>query len=819
MRRIGVIGCIACFSIFLSSFIGHAIELKRMNTPMTQQIQQMQEPQTVPDILSISLPNSKPAPSASLTQGQVYALILTTKNVDKTMVLSFGEGIELSNIQYLSDTSIKAEVKVTPNAPIGRHDINITYGGQSRTATVYVSVVAPSKLVVSKMPAPIVSQKTLQQTPPAAPADQPSAPQTGIATKIVKHSDMVKLNPQPEPPLQRAPPAATAPAPSVLADTRPTVAASTSTTPTSPTTPTTSTKLSKEIVKIEKTTNAPSLGTMVKPPLMITFPNGGETLEAGLEYPLKWEGSSVGRGNVEICIKGSNIPCATVPNTGSFGEKIPQDANPGSYKMSIKVPSTNIQDESEGTFKIVNPYKIKVISKGRVFKAESLTRQLADQLQDNDLIEYKGKQYAVGTLRSNKPIADAIEAMMKPEETKNDSYKLGNKTFDKRDEATEEMVRRSKGFADEQAFKKSLEDQISRFGGGPSPEATASQFRGVGGHDIPGQNNGLISIDGTGTGPNTGGLTGNLPGPNDAMGGGGGYMYSPADGYNFGIGFSIDWMGRNPTGSATAGGSSGRTGGSVDGSWNIGGNSGSFGGNLSYDTGTFLGNVGVGANSSGNVSVTGKGQTVNTDQVQSVFTPGGDQPKPKDGDQQKTQKTEKTSEWVSDYAVQQMKAFNDSVKSTGSEPKPSDKPTDTKKEKGDYNTKENNDGTEKPPPDDGTATAQPADDGTNANDTGGSARDMARVKAAARQFTGGTSGMGDSGWGDKPGANDEQRPTIKLKKANNAAATVLGIGQNDTEHDPNNVPPAPHGPGPSVSTDEEKLGPTTLPKAGYSIEK
>jgi len=145
----GVIGFIVCFNIFLSCLSGNAIELKRIPMTVTPKDQKLQ---TVPDILSITLPNTPPAPSVSLTQGQVYTLILTTKNVDKTMVLSFGEGIPLSNTQYINDTSIRVGVNVAPIALIGKHDIKITYGNQSRTATAFVSVVAASKPITSQAP-------------------------------------------------------------------------------------------------------------------------------------------------------------------------------------------------------------------------------------------------------------------------------------------------------------------------------------------------------------------------------------------------------------------------------------------------------------------------------------------------------------------------------------------------------------------------------------------------------------------------------------------------------------------------------------------
>jgi hypothetical protein len=89
--------------------------------------------------------------------------------VDKTMVLSFGEGIPLSNTQYINDTSIKVEVNVAPNAPIGKHDIKITYGNQSRTATAFVSVIAASKQITSQAPFQPFT-KPLDQTIGSAPA-------------------------------------------------------------------------------------------------------------------------------------------------------------------------------------------------------------------------------------------------------------------------------------------------------------------------------------------------------------------------------------------------------------------------------------------------------------------------------------------------------------------------------------------------------------------------------------------------------------------------------------------------------------------------
>jgi hypothetical protein len=131
------------------------------------------------------------------------------------------------------------------------------------------------------------------------------------------------------------------------------------------TAPATSTNFSKELIGKVEMTVRPQL-----PPLYFTFPKGGETFEVDIPYPVKWEGSSVGSGNVEICVKNSNIPCATVPNTGNWQWKIPENANYGSFKMSIKVPGTNTQAESDGTFKITNPYKIKIIypNGGEVWK-------------------------------------------------------------------------------------------------------------------------------------------------------------------------------------------------------------------------------------------------------------------------------------------------------------------------------------------------------------------------------------------------------------------------------------------------------------------
>ena len=387
-----------------------------------------------------------------------------------------------------------------------------------------------------------------------------------------------------------------------------------------------------------------------------------------------------------------------------------------------------------------------------------------------------------------------------PVKTSEDSFKLGNKTIDKKGEMTDDMAGASKGFSDKQAFEEKMKDKVNEgvgsVGSGTSLEDATKQFGNAGRHDIPGQNKGgVIFDDGKGTGPNTGGLTDHVPGPKDAAGAGGGYspdINGEVTGY-----VEVD-----PMGGVTAGVKGGVSGdnwsATGDGSYNFGGKSWNAHGGGSYGDGKVGGSLTGGPNqgTKGSVSGSYKGVGTNSNQVGGLVGGGskGNSDKQTPGDYRLINRTPVDSS-NTEQGVKESKG---------------------QEKKGDYNTKENNNGNnddpaDKPPKED-TAIAQPGEDGQN--DTGGNARDVARVKAAARKFNGDTGGIGDSGWGSKPGANDAQQKTIRVKKANKEAATILGIQKKDPEGDPNSISVQAHGPGASqgVSTDKEILSPTTQPK-------
>jgi len=104
-------------------------------------------------------------------------------------------------------------------------------------------------------------------------------------------------------------------------------------------------------------------------PVRVIFPNGGEKLEAGLEYTVKWEGTSVGRsGNVNVGLfRGSTqvAPlCTNVPNTGSCTGRIDPQIHYQSLRVRVWSASPILfpADESDGDVMIANYRNIKILS-------------------------------------------------------------------------------------------------------------------------------------------------------------------------------------------------------------------------------------------------------------------------------------------------------------------------------------------------------------------------------------------------------------------------------------------------------------------------
>jgi hypothetical protein len=112
---------------------------------------------------------------------------------------------------------------------------------------------------------------------------------------------------------------------------------------------------------------------------------------------------------------------------------IPGSAAAGDLKVSFvpDAPAQNTALQPKGMPDRGAAVPPPVATKGRVIKAEGLTRQLADQLQNSDVIEYKGKQYDVGTLRSQQQNAEAEAlATMKQKATQAQSeFEAYRKTF------------------------------------------------------------------------------------------------------------------------------------------------------------------------------------------------------------------------------------------------------------------------------------------------------------------------------------------------------------------------------------------------------
>lgn len=95
----------------------------------------------------------------SLVQGQTYKLMLSVKNVGRTVGLSFGEGISITGTQYPSPTVMRVDVAVAASAPLGKHDITMTLPGEPagrrpKKAMAFVNV-NPAPVTQSMVCAPV----------------------------------------------------------------------------------------------------------------------------------------------------------------------------------------------------------------------------------------------------------------------------------------------------------------------------------------------------------------------------------------------------------------------------------------------------------------------------------------------------------------------------------------------------------------------------------------------------------------------------------------------------------------------------------------
>lgn len=110
------------------------------------------------------------------------------------------------------------------------------------------------------------------------------------------------------------------------------------------------------------------------PNIRVTYPNGGERLDTGANYTVRWTGGPAG-GKVNIFLVDmrpekyvSNSPMlvGNVSNTGSRSVQIPSNLEPGQYNLRVACQScTNITsssvgwiDDSDNSFTIQNPASV-----------------------------------------------------------------------------------------------------------------------------------------------------------------------------------------------------------------------------------------------------------------------------------------------------------------------------------------------------------------------------------------------------------------------------------------------------------------------------
>ena len=103
-------------------------------------------------------------------------------------------------------------------------------------------------------------------------------------------------------------------------------------------------------------------------PLKIIFPNGGEKLEAGLQYTILWGGSSVGKGgsvNVGLFRGSTQVAplCKNTPNTGKCIGTVDLHMRPEYLKAKVfSAGPTLFSGESDGNVMITNYRHIKILS-------------------------------------------------------------------------------------------------------------------------------------------------------------------------------------------------------------------------------------------------------------------------------------------------------------------------------------------------------------------------------------------------------------------------------------------------------------------------
>jgi hypothetical protein len=134
--------------------------------------------------------------------------------------------------------------------------------------------------------------------------------------------------------------------------------------------------------------------------IKLIYPNGGELLEAGKTYEIKWQSNLVGKTDIAL-IKGEDTAISIASNVSGYLGKYsftPTATDSNNYKIFIYATDfPSVQDKSDGYFGITGAGQPNCIKEKDYFKRDVLsykgldgvTRQLADTCsRSGQLIEY-----------------------------------------------------------------------------------------------------------------------------------------------------------------------------------------------------------------------------------------------------------------------------------------------------------------------------------------------------------------------------------------------------------------------------------------------
>lgn len=108
--------------------------------------------------------------------------------------------------------------------------------------------------------------------------------------------------------------------------------------------------------------NSDSNFVIIKNPVIkLTAPNGGETVNAGSVYSIKWTSENIEKVKIEFSVNGGvswNLITSSIPSSGTYSWLVPNQATTQAKIRITDVLHSNVMDESDANFKINSSSKL-----------------------------------------------------------------------------------------------------------------------------------------------------------------------------------------------------------------------------------------------------------------------------------------------------------------------------------------------------------------------------------------------------------------------------------------------------------------------------